>query len=178
MGRHGVDEAGDTSQLDNLAIPDLVVMEAGVRDNPDILVFVQIQRKWPVVPQRYLLKSGDLPEVIKGPPAKDERDKLLNMGTNEALSDFVTQCRELAGTSAVKHCLVLWGHAFGLGFGRDHGDALQLNELQKSLAEFREALGHPLDILATNSCTMSYIEAAYQLKDDVNYLAASQSSSR
>ena len=69
----------------------------------------------------------------------------------------------------------MWGHAFGLGFGRDHNDALELHELQEALATFKDhRLNRRLDILATNTCTMSYIEAAYQLKREVEYLAASQ----
>ena len=159
-------------------------MEAGVRENPHVQVLVQIQRHWPAVPQRYLLQSGALPKVMSGSRPndgdKDEKededdDALLNMGTSRVLGKFLTTgLREGRKSGAEKYCLVLWGHAFGLGFGRDHGDALQLNELQKALGEFSKARGGPLEILATNSCTMSYIEAAYELKDDVKYLAASQ----
>ena len=168
-------QAGDNSQLDNLAIQDLFEMEAGVRENPHVQVLVQIQRRWPAVPQRYLLKSGALPRVVPGPEPKDEDDDLLNMGTSPALKNFLDAGLEVGRRSdAQNYCLVLWGHAFGLGFGRDHGDALHLNELQKALeTTFRKERGS-LEILATNSCTMSYIEAAYELKDDVKYLAASQ----
>jgi Clostripain family len=168
-------QAGDTSQLDNLAIQDLFEMEAGVGENPHVQVLVQIQRRWPAVPQRYLLKSGDLPRVVPGPEPKDEDDDLLNMGTRVALEEFlITGLHEGRESGAEKYCLVLWGHAFGVGFGRDHGDAVQLHELQSALAEFKKARKGRLDILATNSCTMCYIEAAFQLKDDVRYLAASQ----
>ena len=168
-------QAGDTSQLDNLAILDLLEMEAGVRQNPHLQVLVQIQRKWPAVPQRYLLKSGALPKVIPGPSPKNENDDLLNMGSSAALGEFLlTALKDHEIPKTEKYCLVLWGHAFGLGFGRDHGDALHLCELKTALGHFTKKREGPLDILATNSCTMSYIEAAFELKDDVRYLAASQ----
>jgi hypothetical protein len=168
-------QAGDTSQLDNLAVRDLLEMENGVRGNPNVHVLVHIQRRWPAVPQRYLLKPAGLPETVEGPKPEGADDDLLNMGTSRALADFLdTALKQGQKSKPEKYCLVLWGHAFGLGFGRDHGDALHLHELQTALKSFTRKRKKRLDILATNSCTMSYIEAAYQLKEEVQYLAASQ----
>jgi hypothetical protein len=69
---------------------------------------------------------------------------------------------------------VLWGHAYGLGFGRDHGDPLTLEELRQELAFFRDARGKPLELLGANACAMSYAEAAFELHGHADYLVASQ----
>jgi hypothetical protein len=77
--------------------------------------------------------------------------------------------------------LVLWGHAYGLGFGRDHGDPLRLTELVKALHGFRDKRAElqggekrNLEILGTNACAMAYVEAAYELRHSASYLLASQ----
>ena len=69
----------------------------------------------------------------------------------------------------------MWGHAFGLGFGRDNGDPLTMKELAEALN--RDFLKVPdgkktVDIVGANACAMSYAEAAYELKDVANFLVA------
>ena len=98
------------------------------------------------------------------------------MTTQDSLKEFLSEGQEIA----IKHdvtdlCLVLWGHNFGLGFGRDHDDPLMVSELANALEEFAtQRGGKRLELLATNSCTMAYIEAAFELKTSVKYLVASQ----
>ena len=83
-----------------------------------------------------------------------------------------TRCRSAAFLDWVEsalsgdyYLLVLWGHAYGLGFGRgDHGNAL-------TMAESADALqGRGIDILGANARAMSYAEAAYQLRSDTAHL--------
>jgi hypothetical protein len=70
---------------------------------------------------------------------------------------------------------VLWGHAYGLGFGRDHDQALTLKDLAAALGAFRTARkGPPLEVLGTNACAMSYIEAVHELRTSASFLVASQ----
>jgi hypothetical protein len=45
--------------------------------------------------------------------------------------------------------LVLWGHSYGLGFGRDHGDALTMPELARALKTKKK--GYAIDILGANA---------------------------
>jgi hypothetical protein len=95
------------------------------------------------------------------------------MAKPESLTAFLAASKEIGVKNGVTHsCLVLWGHNFGLAFGRDHDDPLTIKELADALAE--HAGGQWLNVLATNSCTMAYIEAAFQLKKSVKYLVASQ----
>jgi hypothetical protein len=50
-------------------------------------------------------------------------------------------------------------------------DTLELGRILKRVARSR---GHPLDILGMDACLMSNIEVAYQAKDHVRYLVASE----
>jgi hypothetical protein len=93
---------------------------------------------------------------------------------------------------AAKHCpaerymLLLWGHGAGpIGFFADaHLDGtlddadrtLSLVELEQVLAfaSGPDGFGRPVDILLGKSCSLATIEAAYQVKDQVNLLVSSQ----
>ncbi len=167
--------AGQSHELDTVAVRDLKEMERGVRGNENVNVLVQINRHWPQSAQLYLIKDPDtgseLLEQLNGP---------TNMGASKTLTTFL---ESVAGNDsfAAKHfCLVLWGHAFGLGFGRDHNDPLHLMELQAALLAFQKARAksgqddRPLEILGANACAMSYIEALYQLRDVAQYMVTSQ----
>ena len=156
--------AGDSSELDSVAVTDLREMEKGA--NVHTHVVVQINRAWPPLPQRYEITPDTATFV--GPA------KRKNMASKETLSDFLTWT--VTNFPADRYCLVLWGHAFGLGFGRDHNDPLQLRELASALEKFKTARGNDekLELLGTNACAMSYVEAAYELRESASYLVASQ----
>ncbi len=104
-----------------------------------------------------------------------------NMADKTTLSNFLTEVVEDPKYSAYNYCLVLWGHAFGVGFGRDEGTPLLLPGLREALAAFQQArpnkptdTGGRLELLGTNACSMSYLEAAFELKDVVSLMVASQ----
>jgi hypothetical protein len=177
-------QAGDNSNLDSLAVQDLVELQEGVQGskdskgkpdgrvsgNPNVVVLVQMQRKWPDLAQLYFIGPGESVENRGQATYKD-------VATKDSLVAFLARGREVGLLNDVTHyCLVLWGHNFGLGFGRDHDDALTLKELAAALAEARDKQfgGERLQLLATNSCTMAYIEAAFELRESAEYLVASQ----
>jgi hypothetical protein len=170
--------AENSSELDAVAVEDLREMERGVNGN--VHVVVQINRAWPAVPQRYEIRSsrGGKQGVSK---FVDEDPNGTNMGAGGTLTSFLTWA--VAEFPADQYCLVLWGHAYGLGFGRDHGDELTLEELRKALVAFREKRQQyvapqsgdgRLELLGANACAMSYVEAAYELRDHAEYMVASQ----
>ncbi len=181
--------AGDDAGLDAHAVSDLQEMErAGV--GPDINVVVQMDRFWPALGQRYRI-SRDGTELVQGnvsdPPEKDSTKAMpppraaapeLDMGSGRTLEDYFEWV--LAHYPADRYALVLWGHAYGLGFGRDHGDPMKLTELRKAIEHFAQwpdrdkQTGRKLDLLGANACAMSYIEAACELSGHVDFIAASQ----
>lgn len=99
--------------------------------------------------------------------------KVFSTGNPVILRDFVCWVRD--EFPAKNYLLVLWGHAFGLGFGRDHGDALAMPELAWALRPAGLKLPEgkrPVDIVGANACAMSYAEAAYQLREAADFMVA------
>jgi hypothetical protein len=156
-------QAGDTPGLDAVAVHDLREMERGVNENVEVIV--QMNRNWPDAPLRFHIARRGSQVITRPLPAASQN---TNMGTKEALGEFLKIARR---HDAKRYCLVLWGHAYGLGFGRDHDDALTLENLRKALSSQN---GKKLDLLGANACAMSYAEAAYELRGATEYLVASE----
>ena len=137
-------------------------------------VVVQLDCQWPGGAERYRIHRGGsepIPfEMTDWTPAR------TSSGDKQVLKQFLTETRKT--DKAKKYLLVLWGHSFGLGFGRDHGDALSISELKWALEEFAEQGkklgGKKLDLLGANACAMSYAEAAFELQKGASYLVASE----
>ena len=165
--------AEQSRDLDSVAVRDLREMERGCKDNDNIHVVVMLDRHWPGAQMYKVLADGS--SLIDEFPGK------TNMGDVETLKKFVTTVAESPDYRAERYCLILWGHAFGLGFGRDHDDPLILSELKDALTAFRKARKYKrpetdgrLEILGTNSCSMSYVEAAFELRNSAELMVASQ----
>jgi hypothetical protein len=181
--------AGDDAGLDAYAVSDLQEMErAGV--GPDINLVVQMDRFWPGLGQRYRI-SRDGTELVEGnvtDPSTPDATKTnqagraaargLDMGSGRTLQAYFDWVLE--HYPAERYALVLWGHAYGLGFGRDHGDPMKLTELRAAIEHFAQQpdrdghTGRRLDLLGANACAMSYLEAAVELSGCVDFIAASQ----
>jgi len=149
------------------AIRDLRELESvGSTDDLDILV--QIDRRWPGYPERYWIKKARKGEGRSQPCGTLVGTKNINdSGDPGPLIDFLKWARE--EHPADNSMLVLWGHAYGLGFGRDHGDPLTIPELAKAL---KTEKGYEIDILGANACAMCYAEAAYELRNAASFLVA------
>jgi len=160
--------AGDSHKLDTVAVRDLKEMEDGTRGNDNVGVVVQINRHWPATVQRYEITS-------KGTRLIDRPNPETNMADEGTLTTFLLDVVSNPKYQAKNYCLVLWGHAFGVGFGRDDGAALLLPQLRGALEKLQRArMGEPLELLGTNACSMSYLEAAFELKDVATLMVASQ----
>jgi hypothetical protein len=130
-------------------------------------VILQIDRRWPGYPERYRIRKGDSEFCGVSRPHKNGNRQKNNSGDPEVFKDFLDWAQ--SGENEAEHyLLVLWGHAYGLGFGRDHGDALTLPEMARALN------GRNIDILGSNACAMSYAEAAFELRNGPQFLVASE----
>jgi hypothetical protein len=122
---------------------------------------------------RRLERNGIQIQPDKSRPAP--KDPNVNMGERDTLLEFL-----VSAPRARRYCLVLWGHAFGLGFGRDHGDPLLLHELESALSEFKKCgkrkglENRHVHVLGGNTCTLSYVEAIYQLRECAEFLVGSE----
>jgi hypothetical protein len=153
--------AAKNDVTEQAAIADIIELQ-GVDTRDKVHVVVQIERQWPGYPERYrILKDGNLPKEVACRASSIQG----NTGNPEPLREFLAWAREYA---PAKHSLlVLWGHAYGLGFGRDHDDPLTMEELSTALAG-----GPKLDLLGANACAMSYAEAAYELRNAAHFMVA------
>ena len=185
--------AGDDAGLDTHAVNDLREME-GANVGPEINLVVQINRFWPPKPQRYRLGGGQTrlvrADIVDGEPIVDEARPAVargpeggaNMGEKDTLANFLRWARY--HYPADRYFLVLWGHAYGLGYGRDHGDPMTLPGIADAIRLFRQPLDEKavpdgrlfpkLDLLGANACAISYAEAAAELAPQVQYLVASE----
>jgi len=81
---------------------------------------------------------------------------------------------------ARQYALILWGHASGFGFGRigpeSEEDLVQLGQLRELIWQFRKTREEKqkLEILGFCACALSKAEFALELRDDVDFLVASQ----
>ena len=162
--------AADSAALDAFAVRDLREMERGI-NAAHTNVVVQMNRSWPDTPQRY-----EVARVAKvDPPRGDSRfipipskpyEEADGPSPERDLTEFVSWAK--TEYSAKHYFLVLWGHAYGLGFGRSHNRSITMSGL-------RECLEHQkVDVIGANACAMSYVEAAYELRNCADYLVASQ----
>lgn len=167
--------AAKDDQTEKAAIIDVEEMQKA--DTSNVNVVVQVDRQWPPSAQRYRVANGVSQQIF--PTTAEQRAKLegagreMNTGSAEPLIAFLDWVKDDADSRADHYLLVLWGHTYGLGFGRDHQDPLTLPELKRALATFKD---RGLDILGANTCAMSYAEAAFELRSSASYLVASQMS--
>jgi hypothetical protein len=70
---------------------------------------------------------------------------------------------------AKHYMLVIWGHGNGWrGAAEDKGDPLNLTEMKNALGDRK------IDIIGFDACYMGSIEVNYELKDNADYLVASE----
>ena len=133
------------------------MMTIGSQEHVDVVV--QIDWKTPKLPERlHILPNGS--KQLQYAPEK------IDTGASAELEDFLRWAQE--EFPARHYLLILWGHSFRYAFGYDGDDALSFTELSDVLRQYN------VDILGFDSCGMSAIESAYQLRDCVRLMVASE----
>ncbi|MGQ9582649.1 MAG: PKD domain-containing protein [Thermoplasmatota archaeon] len=96
----------------------------------------------------------------------------IDMANPEALRDFLAWGAAYA--PAENYCIIIYDHGGGwegvCWQGREH---ITLSELEDCMQDFRTHARKP-QVLVFNTCLMSSAEAMYRLRDDVNYIVASE----
>ncbi len=96
------------------------------------------------------------------------------MGNPNTLLEFLNFGKE--NYPAQKYSLIMWDHGGGAdyGFGLDElankNDALLIDEMKQALDSF----GQKLEFIGFDACLMANLETAYALKNNANYLIASE----
>jgi hypothetical protein len=117
-------------------------------------------------PERYELRDGGLQPLPPLPPRSDgERKESLQSFLLDATRDY----------PASHYVVMLWGHAYGFGFGRHVESRIPFPHLREVFDDFAAArAGTKLEILACNACRIGKVETVYELHGVVRYLVASQ----
>ncbi|GMU53333.1 MAG: hypothetical protein AMXMBFR33_24790 [Candidatus Xenobia bacterium] len=98
-----------------------------------------------------------------------------NMAAPEALADFVKW--GMKEYPAENYMLIISDHGDGWkGAAQDwsHNGWMSTPDIEAGLKMAREETGKKIDVLGFDACLMASAEVAYQLKDEINYLVASQ----
>lgn len=106
----------------------------------------------------------------------------LNMGDPQTLIDFASWA--VANYPAKKYLLVIWNHGGGFrstSLTKDiawddtsGGDRITMPELEYALSAISIQAGKNIDIVGMDACLMAMTEVAYQIKDYVDILVASE----
>ncbi len=106
----------------------------------------------------------------------------LNMGDPQTLIDFASWA--VNNYPAKKYLLVIWNHGGGFrstSLTKDiawddtsGGDRITMPELEYALSAISIQAGKNIDIVGMDACLMAMTEVAYQIKDYVDILVASE----
>ena len=151
--------------LGRFAKDDLKEMQSVGSKSGVLNIVVQIDQKPEAGgPKRYFVAKGQLRDVGPIPPGEG------SSGDPVVLENFLSWAK--TNYRATHYLLVLWGHAYRLAFNRDGNDALDFPKLARTLQKtFPEG---PIDIVAFDSCNVSLIEGAYELRSTARFMVASQ----
>jgi hypothetical protein len=98
-----------------------------------------------------------------------------DMGSTANLVRFAK--RGLRKFPAKKVALVIWNHGAGrLGIAYDDvsRNHMEVDQLGMALAQVKQALGHKIDVFATDACLMQMAAVAYELKDSASVIVGSE----
>lgn len=98
-----------------------------------------------------------------------------DMGSAANLVRFAK--RGLRKFPAKKVALVVWNHGAGrLGIAYDDvsQNHMEVDQLGRALAQVKQALGHKIDVFATDACLMQMAAVAYELKDSASVIVGSE----
>ncbi len=115
----------------------------------------------------------------------------IDMGDYREVVKFVRWAAEKY--PAEKYLLDIWNHGDGwefvgdlnrkrdraqkpkgISYDYDSGNYINTPDLGKAISEIKGILGQNLDVFGMDACQMQVMEVAYELKDNVNYIVASQ----
>ncbi len=98
-----------------------------------------------------------------------------DMGSAANLVRFAK--RGLRKFPARKVALVVWNHGAGrLGIAYDDvsQNHMEVDQLGRALAQVKQALGHKIDVFATDACLMQMAAVAYKFKDSASVIVGSE----
>lgn len=133
---------------------------------------------------RHPIKKEDMVYPAKVSPKKkpeEDRQNGENSASAYSIMNFVNWCVNTQKRKAKNYALIFSGHSFGFhgtSFLRDNssGTYLTIFKFRWAIEEVNEILGQTTAILGFDSCVMSMLEVAFELKDVTETMIASEGS--
>jgi hypothetical protein len=158
-----METVGSTDQM-------AVVVEYGIMgvDGPDAR-----NLRFPRGSKTIFVTRDDDENSITSIPFYSSND--TDMGSAASLERFVK--RAARRFPARKTAVIIWNHGSGLlGISSDDvsKNHMEVDQLGRSLARIKRALGKKIDVFATDACTMQMAEVAYEFKDAAEVIVGSE----
>ena len=144
-----------------------------IGSNPKFHMAVQISRNSEngKATRYYIQKDEDFSKITSKPTDVG----IVDSADYKVLKDFIIWGVKTYPSN--QYALIISSHGGGwLGIVEDQikNSFMSTIDLQKALREARFETGRKFDVLIFNSCLMGMTEVAYQLKDEVNFIVASE----
>jgi hypothetical protein len=120
----------------------------------------------------YITKDND-PDNITSVPFYNSPD--ADMGSAANLVRFAK--RGIRRYPAKKVALIIWNHGAGrqgISFDDLSGNHMEVDQLGQALDQIKSALGHKIDLLATDACLMQMASVAYQFRNSADVIVGSE----
>lgn len=183
-------------------LKDMSEMAYGYANSPDVNVVVLFDGGKQGDSAIYKISHSDKKPAMNAPITSTKVDdkgeiipasKEINSGDPALFAKFMGWATK--NYPAEHTALVIWNHGSGIfrngitskpknsktgdivtnGFAwDDHGTNMNLKDLNPAFAAAMQNTGKKFDILDFDACLMAHVEAAYQVKDQVSYLVASE----
>ncbi len=159
------------NNLTSYLVKDVNEMEA-VGSTNTMNIIVQLDKGGKDCKRYYLKKDGNMYEITS-PVIKDMGQ--VNMSDPKVLADFIAST--MKKYPAEHYALIISDHGGGwkgaVEDDSDHG-WMTTPDIRKALDMAEKETGKKLDVLGFDACLMSTTEVAYEMKDHVKYLVASE----
>lgn len=176
---------GDNN-LSEAGAEDINEMEkAGSTSRVNIIVQYDSQRSWynpdAGSTKRYYIEKDSDSSTINSPVLADMGE--VNMGDYNVLFEFVKW--GMTNYPAEHYALVIWNHGSGwdkevrlphkgISYDDTDGDHITTPELGTAMAKIKAFRGKNLDIMGMDACLMQMLEVAYEVRDSVDIVVASE----
>jgi hypothetical protein len=120
----------------------------------------------------YITKDADTSKITS-PAIYTSND--VDMGSADNLVRFAK--RGIRRYPARKVALIVWNHGGGLqgiSFDDLSSNHMEVDKLGQALSQIKTALGHNVDLFATDACLMQMGEVAYELKNSADVIVGSE----
>ncbi len=162
------------NDLDPFGEKDLTEMKR-IGSTPDVNIIV-LQDRFKKPARKFIVNKGAV-QVI-------EEVGEIDMGDYKELVKFVKWAHEKY--PAKKYMVDIWNHGAGwkksraekvfkgISYDDQSGNHISTPQLGTAMQQIKSVIGHNVDVLGMDACLMQMMEVGYEVRDSVDYIAASE----